>query len=424
VRRKELGMTRRLRVAHVINTLGLGGVPAVAWQLLRALPGERYTSLLHVLAPGQGESAARAARRATFEEIGVPVHLAPAYPPALDDGAGADGRAGTAQPSQAAATWHRVAALAQWLRRERVDLVHTHSYKPNLHGRLAAALLQREGVRVVAHYHNEYSDKWDLDRSDILERELAASTDALLACSAAVARHVEHRLALPAGRVQLLSNGVDTAVFHRRDRQAARAALGWPLDRPLVAIVGRISEQKAQDDFLRAAAQVAQARPEVVFLVVGSSDSPALSVRLSELAAALNLGPERLRFTGHVDGAARMAEVYSAIDLLVAPSRWEGFGLMLVEAMACGTPIVATRVGAIPDVVEHGRSALLVAPGDGAALAQAMSQLLSDDPLCARLSAGGPVRARQFSWQASADRLATLYDTLLPSRLIRGPHSE
>lgn len=432
-------MSRRLRVAHVINTLGLGGVPTAAWQLMRGLPAARHDLLLYVLGPGQGEDQARRARLESFRELGVSVTLAghsaandaPHHDgradiephltePPQDTPAQPAGRAASANlralPARAASTWSTVGRLAQWLREQRVDIVHTHSYKPNLHGRLAAALLQADGLGVVAHYHNDYDDKWDLDGSDVLERELAPVTDAMLACSAAVARHTETRLGLRAGRVRVLHNGVDTAVFTPRPRDTARTALGLPIDRPIVAIVGRISAQKAQDVFLHMAAQVGGQLPDTLFLVVGSSDDAALLASLHELARSLGLGPQQLRFTGHLDGAARMAELYSAVDLLVAPSRWEGFGLMLVEAMACGLPIVASRVGAIADVVVDGQTAVLVPPDEVPALCHAVLDLLRCPERRAAMTSAAPRRAQAFSWQASADQLADLYRQLAGDR--------
>lgn len=417
-------MRPRIRVAHVINTLGLGGVPTVVWQLMRGLPAQDHELLLYVLGPGQGEDAARQARLESFRGLGVPVTLASrwtsfgAAPPSPDSHAAARSTART-RPAQAASTWSTVGSLARWLREQRVQIVHTHSYKPNLHGRLAAALLRCESLRIVAHYHNDYDHKWDLDGSDVLERELTPLTHALLACSATVARHTEARLGLPAQRVQVLHNGVDTDVFRPTQRAAARVALGLPAERPIVAIVGRISAQKAQDDFLRMAALVASARPDTLFLVVGSADDAGLLDRLHALARSLALAPQQLSFTGHLDGSARMAELYNALDLLVAPSRWEGFGLMLVEAMACALPIVASRVGAIPDVVVEGQTATLVSPGDVPALAHAVLGLLNHPERRAAMACAAPRRAQEFSWQAGSDQLAALYRRLTAKQDVR-----
>src|SRR6185295_17503278 len=118
-----------------------------------------------------------------------------------------------------------IARLCDWLVREGVDLVHTHSYRPNLQGRLAALPLRASGTRIVAHYHNTYDDKWEKEGTLTLERHLCAATDRVLACSEAAAAHVRDSLGVAPERLTVVPNGVETARFAGGDRAAARAAL-------------------------------------------------------------------------------------------------------------------------------------------------------------------------------------------------------
>lgn len=378
---------RKPRVAHVLNTIGLGGVPEAALHLMRALPPGRFDCRVYVMKRSDDEEEGRAERLARFEDAGVPV----------------------AFPRAAGEKLALASDLCAWLVAEGIDILHTHSYKPNLYARLAGLPCREGGLRIAAHYHNQYDNKWEKDGSLTLERLLARSSDALLAVSGSVRDHVAERLGVAPERVDVILNGVEAERFAGHDPAAARAKFGLPAGRPVVGIVGRISQQKGQEDFLRAAQLLAPRFPEALYLVVGSADDEKLLARMQGLAMELGLG-DSVRFTGHVTD---MPALYAALDVLVAPSRWEGFGLMLVEAMAAGKPIVASRVGAIPEVVGGSGAALLVPPADPAAIAEAVCALLAEPARRAAMGAAGRERARDFSWEASGRRLAAVYERIL-----------
>lgn len=377
----------RPRIAHVLNSVGLGGVPEAAYHLMRALPPAVYDNRVYVLKRAAGEEDARDGRAARFADLGVPVAF-----PAHDD-----------------AKLGGIGDLAAWLMRERIAVLHTHSYKPNLYGRLAGLMCRHAGLKMLAHYHNQYDNKWEKDGALIYDQMLVHATDALVACSQSVARHVAERIGVAPQRIDVILNGVDAERFAGGDAVQARKALGVPAQVPVLGCVGRISEQKGQEEFIRAAAVVHRVVRDAIFLVVGSADDEALLARMRHLGDELELGAA-LRFTGHL---ANMPVVYSALDILVAPSRWEGFGLMLAEAMAAGKPIVATRAGAIPEVVVEDETALLVPPGDASALATAMLTLLNDPGRAHKMGMRGVRRARDFSWEHSGQRLHRVYDRLL-----------
>ena len=381
-------MSDRPVVAHVLNAMGLGGVPQVAWQLLRRLPPDRFDLRVYSLRRAEGEEDARDALRTRLEDDGVPVTFA-----------------------RVTGSMRVVADLCDWLLAERVDLVHTHSYRPNLQGRLAALPLRGHGVRIVAHYHSVHDDKRDEDGTLTLERSLTAVTDRVIACSRAAADHVQELLDVPPERLTVVHNAVDIARFAGGDRGAARAALGIPDDRPVVALVGRIDAQKGHDDYVRAAALVRAAHPRALLLLVGSTATDGVAARVRDLIRAEDV-EDVVRFTGYLDD---MPGLYAAIDVLAAPSRSEGFGLMLVEAMAAGVPIVASAAGAIPEVVGDG-PALLVPPRDPVALAAAINRVLGDHAAARRMGAAGRARAGAFSWERSARTLAAVYDEVLAGR--------
>ncbi len=381
----------RPRIAHVINSIGLGGVPEAAFQLLRALPRDRYDCFLRVMKPLDANDANRSARLARFRNLDISVSFA--------------------EPTE---NRHgRMAATAHWLESERIDLLHCHSYKPNVSARLAGTLLRPNGLRIVAHYHNQYDANWQRDGTLDLDRLLAQQTDSMIAVSGSVRAHIVERLRIAPERVALIPNGVDLARFvSRQSKWEARQALGLPVDRPIIGLSGRISEQKGQEDLVRAAPAVLAAIPDALIVLAGAPDEPEGLHALEALIRDLGVG-HAVVLRGFVQD---MASFYRAIDLLAAPSRWEGFGLMLVEAMASGAPIVATRVGAIPEVVCEGETALLVPPADHARLAEAIVRLLRDSKALERMGAKGCARAEHFSWARAGTALDGVYHRILCQR--------
>jgi glycosyltransferase involved in cell wall biosynthesis len=304
-----------------------------------------------------------------------------------------------------------VANLSEWLVAEGVDLIHTHSYRPNLQGRLAAAPLRGSGLRLVAHYHSTMDDKRAAEGTLALERSLTAVTDRVIACSQATGDHVAGLLRIAEGRLSVVPNAVETARFADGDRAAMRAALGIEDDRPVIALVGRIDPLKGQEDLVRAASLVRAEHPGALLLLVGSTAKDDVAAPVRQLIKTEGVA-DVVRFTGYLHD---MPSLYAAIDVLAAPSRSEGFGLMLVEAMAAGVPIVASVAGAIPEVVGDG-PALLVAPEDPPALAAALNRVLDDGDAAAAMGAAGRARAQAFTWERSAATLTGVYDEVLAWR--------
>lgn len=382
---------RKFKVAHVINSLGLGGVPEVAYRLMKGLPSENYHLYLYVLKRYADHPEVREGQAERFRQAGIDLSF----------------------PEQDEKKFHVVADLCRWIHRDRIDLLHTHSYKPNIYGRLAGLLCKENGLNMVAHYHNHYDNKWEKDGSLIYDQLLERASARLVACSESVRRHLSERIGVSSERIEIIPNGVDLDRFASpHDPEGVRAELGIPRDRKVVGIVGRISEQKGQEDFIQAARLIHQKVPGTVFLIVGAADDNVLMARLQRLAGELGLEKEVL-FMGYIPD---MPKVYSALDLLVVPSRWEGFGLVLVEAMAAGKPIVATEVGAIPEVVAPDETALLVPPGSPDSIADRAVFLLKNRDRAEEMGKRGVLRSKRFSWEKGGAQLDRLYQAILKGR--------
>lgn len=177
--------------------------------------------------------------------------------------------------------------------------------------------------------------------------------------------------------------------------------------RPVLLLVGRLEPQKGIDVLLRALSLMNQY--QITLRIVGYGPYEA---EYQALARTLGLS-ERVEFTGFVAPEA-MPEVYCAADLFVLPSRGESFGLVLAEAMAANLPVVASRTGAIPEVIEDGQTGILVPPDDPSALAQALDSILTDPSRSRAMGMTGRARVEaKFTWPRIADRVAELYEQVL-----------
>jgi glycosyltransferase involved in cell wall biosynthesis len=291
----------------------------------------------------------------------------------------------------------------------RPEIVHTHMAKAGLLGRLAA---KRHGVPAIVHtFHGHVLEGYFSEpvTKAILstERGLARITDALVAVSPAVR---DELLALGIGDARkwhVVPLGLDleplrTSTARRPD---ARRALGLPATGPLVGIVGRLAPIKDLDTFLRGASIVARDHPDATFVVAG--DGPE---RRRVETSARHLLCDRVTFLGWIEDLVRL---YAALDVVVLTSRNEGTPVALIEATAANRPVVATRVGGVPDVIEDGRTGLLAPPGDPPAVAAAISSILDAPNLARNLARRGREASARFGLDRLADDLAALYASLL-----------
>jgi glycosyltransferase involved in cell wall biosynthesis len=277
--------------------------------------------------------------------------------------------------------------LVRFLRATKPDIVHTHLIHGDLYGTLAARLA---GVPVVVSTkHND--DAFRRSRFYAwLSRLAARGQDRIIAISEHLARFSVEVEGLDAGKITYIHYGLDGTAFcaRVRDVNGVRAEFGVPADAPLAGVVARLDPQKGHAYLLRAWAQVTAALPEARLLVVG--DGP-LRGELQQQARDLDL-ENSVIFTGRREDVPRLMAV---LDVVALPSLWEGFGLVLLEAMAVARPIVASRVSAIPEIVVDGETGLLVPPRDVKALAAALIELLRNSQRAAEMGRRGRARLEQ-----------------------------
>lgn len=292
------------------------------------------------------------------------------------------------------ALWH----LYRAIRRARVDIIHTHSSKAGFLGRLAARIAGASHIVHTPHGHvfEGYFSPMVRSAFIALERAAARFTDRIITLSDGEARdHLRHGIGRPEQFVTIPS-GVDL------DAVTAAPPVRPVSGGPVIGAVARLVPIKGLQHLVDAAPQVLRHCAQARFLLVGEGE---MRPALEEQARGLGL-EDRITFTGYRPDAPSLL---AGMDVFVLPSLNEGMGRVLVMAMALGKPIVATRVGGVPELLGDGEAGLLVPPGDPAALAEAVCSLLRDPTRAQGLGEAGRRRVHRYSVEAMLDMLAKLY---------------
>jgi len=306
--------------------------------------------------------------------------------------------------------------ILRLLRRERPAIVHTHTSKAGFIGRLAAVIARVPAVIHQPHGHVFYG-YYSPRRTAVftaLERQAARWTDRIVTLTdRGAAEHLARGIGRAAQYVAVPS-GVPTAELRAAapTRTKARARLGLDPDTFVVVGLGRLVPIKGFDLLVRALPAVAAQIPSTRVVLVGDG---AERGRLDALACALGVGA-RLDLAGEVFGVTTHL---AAADVLAVPSRNEGMGRVMVEAMALRIPVVATAVGGIPDVVVDGECGRLVAPEDADAFSAALIELGRDEALRRKLGEAAEVRAESFSASVAREKLLAVYADLVRAKGLR-----
>jgi glycogen(starch) synthase len=290
----------------------------------------------------------------------------------------------------------------------RPDLVHAHDW---LVAHAAVAVKQHLGLPLVATLHATEAGRhqgWlpePMNRAiHSVEWWLTYEARRVITCSSYMRWEVTRLFDLPPEKVEVIPNGVDAARWKARPAAAARARARYAGDGPLLLFTGRLVYEKGAQDLLAALPRLRRRHPGLRLVVAGTG--PYLD-DLRALARQRRLG-RAVEFAGFL-GEPELAALVAAADCLVVPSRYEPFGLVAVEAAAAGTPVVAADVGGLRDLVEDGVTGLRFPAGDPAALAEAVSTVLTDELGAQRLVRTARSRLGDYAWDQIAARTATVY---------------
>ncbi|MBI2865280.1 MAG: glycosyltransferase family 4 protein [Chloroflexi bacterium] len=363
------------------DTSGYGGAEKALFTLMEGLDRHRWQPVLvHHPEPGIAPLLEDAHR------IDVPLWQVPRMP---------EGREGAL----------RVPTFARQLSVRRPAVFHAHLTWPRAcKFGLAAAILARVPA-IVATLHL-FVDLPVTRYVYVQQRLLASRIDCFVTVSGALARQLCAAYGTPAHKIRVIHNAVPFASFEGPVPSDLSSILGGASRRPIIFTAARLEPQKGLGYLLEAAALV----PEAFFVLAGDGSE---REALEEKAQALGLGG-RMVFLGH---RADVPELLAASDLFVLPSLYEGLPVSVLEAMASAKPVIAAAIPGNDEAVVDGETGFLVPPRDPAALALAISGLLSDRNLAERMGRAGRVRAkRDFSVETMVGRVAGVYDELLQAR--------
>jgi D-inositol-3-phosphate glycosyltransferase len=315
------------------------------------------------------------------------------------------------------------------------DLIHSHYW---LSGEAALRLRRSWGVPVVHMFHTLGAMKNSVARSKeetetgqriAIERRLMHEADAIVSATPLDRAQMVWNYGAAPEQIRVVPCGVDLRRFQPGDRAVARAQLGFDPDERLLLCVGRMEPLKGMDALIRALALLrAEGRPWSpavrVLLVGGDGEGQAATWnaeqrRLDALRRELGVA-DQVSFLG-AQPQELLPAFFTAADVVAVPSHYESFGMVALEAMACGAAVVASNAGGLALTVEDGRSGLLFTPDDHEGLAARLSQLLDSPALAAQLRTGAVQRAGEYSWSLIAKRIGAIYTELVGARAAKRP---
>jgi len=315
-------------------------------------------------------------------------------------------------------------AFSKVLENEKYDVIHSHYW---ISGKVAMPVAKKFGIPLAHTMHTMARVKnmnlAEGERPEPMirvqgETQVVAAADALIANTDAEAASLVSLYEACPDNVSVVSPGVDLYTFTAGNgRKAAREAVGLPQDAHILAFVGRIQPHKGPEVLIRAVAEMLNhsphLRPKLITIIMGGASGSGLGEveRLKDLVSWLNIS-DVVRFENPVP-RAQIPQWYRAADLVCVPSYSESFGLVALEAQACGTPVVATAVGGLRTAVADGISGVLVDGHDPRAWSSVLARLIQEPQRRVLLSMGAIEHASHFGWDATARGTLDIYDQVI-----------
>ena len=315
-------------------------------------------------------------------------------------------------------------AFSTVLENEKYDVIHSHYW---ISGKVAMPVAKKFGIPLAHTMHTMARVKnmnlAEGERPEPMirvqgETQVVAAADALIANTDAEAASLVSLYEACPDYVSVVSPGVDLYTFTTGNgRKAAREAVGLPQDAHILAFVGRIQPHKGPEVLIRAVAEMLNhsphLRPKLITIIMGGASGSGLGEveRLKDLVSWLNIS-DVVRFENPVP-RAQIPQWYRAADLVCVPSYSESFGLVALEAQACGTPVVATAVGGLRTAVADGISGVLVDGHDPRAWSSVLARLIQEPQRRVLLSMGAIEHASHFGWDATARGTLDIYDRII-----------
>ncbi|MBM3949040.1 MAG: glycosyltransferase family 1 protein [SAR202 cluster bacterium] len=294
------------------------------------------------------------------------------------------------------------------------DLAHSHYW---LSGRAGMVLARQWGVSHVATFHTLAKLKLQARAGEKesplrvpTERLIMGAVDAMVVSTESEKRDIARLYGVSPAKITVVPPGVDLALFRPMDKSEARRGLGIQ-ESQVVLYVGRLEPLKGIDILIQAAAQLDGREDTRVLVVGGNRKGDRLVGKLKAQAEDLGIG-QKVTFTGPV-AQSELPRYYNAADVFVLPSHYESFGLAALEAMACGVPVVVSRVGGLTTFISDGKEGYLIPWRCPDPFAQRIEVLLSNPALRSAMGQAARAKAERMGWGVVADRMLGFYDSLL-----------
>ncbi len=355
-----------MKIAHVIVGGEMGGGQKICGEVINALYARGDSAI--VISPSRGSFTRQ------LESRNIPVHYVACRK-----------------------SYHIGSAfeLARCLKREKVDMVHTHGMlTSNVLARLAARWAK---IPAISHIHSDNffnPHPWVRRYQILFDNATSKYCSAHIAVSQSI-RDALVRQGVAENKIHVIHNGIDPDSLHiSRKAEEVRSEFNLSLDQPLIGMAGMLCPLKGQEEFLRVAARITKLFPKVCFMIVGKDieKEGAYEVYLKRLVEKLDLA-DKVIFTGY---RSDVLDLIHALDLFVHPSKKEGLPVVILEAMALGKAVIASRVDGIPEIVLQDVTGILTEPGDMEEIYQAMVTLLSRPQLAVKFGNRGRDRVIQY----------------------------
>lgn len=303
-----------------------------------------------------------------------------------------------------------ITELGSLIRKSKISIVHSHMWSANLYSGILFALTKKPIFIVTEHGRHTLKKK----RRILMNRFIVKEADAVITVSDQLRKDMIDFGKVSPNKITTIENGIDLNRFNgnRLDRKEIRKKLDLEISTPVIGIVGNLTEVKGHRYFLEAASVISKHKPDARFLIVGDG---VLREQLENQAHRLGIA-QKVSFLGR---RSDVPEILSALDVFVLSSEFEGIPNALLEAMAMGKPVVATKVGGVPEIVEDGYTGITVSPKNSLTLAEAITRLLKDNMLSMQMGykASKVIRER-FNVSLMVDRYEALYDNLLHRKML------
>ncbi len=304
---------------------------------------------------------------------------------------------------------------------ERPDALHANYWLSGVAGHICKHELS---LPLVSTFHTLERAKWLLPGHEEIDEKRAAAEEAVIACSDVVlascdveAQELVSLYGAPTSRLSIVAPGVEHAFFAPGDKRQARRALGMDPEKPLMLFAGRIQPLKGADTAVSA---LSLSRvPDATLAIVGGPSGPHGAHAMAELRANVKAAglSDRVRFVSPQPHGA-LSTWYRAADVCLVPSRSESFGLVALEAAACGIPVVASAVGGLTTLVENGRTGFLVKDPGPLPFALGADRIMTDPALAGRMRSEALRKAAGFTWRSAAETLSQAIDSVIEGQVV------